>query len=49
PDLGMAAYRNSCIIRGLLGREHYPVERSIAFQDFTAPPPAPTGTEAPVA
>jgi lysine N6-hydroxylase len=37
PDLGMAAYRNSCIIRDLLGREHYPVERSIAFQEFAAP------------
>jgi lysine N6-hydroxylase len=36
PDLGMAAYRNSCIIRDLLGREHYPVERSIAFQEFGA-------------
>jgi lysine N6-hydroxylase len=44
PDLGMAAYRNSCIIRDLLGREHYPVERTIAFQDFAAPtaPTAPT-------
>ncbi|GAB2782839.1 lysine N(6)-hydroxylase/L-ornithine N(5)-oxygenase family protein [Streptomyces daliensis] len=37
PDLGMAAYRNSCIIRELLGREYYPVERAIAFQDFAAP------------
>jgi lysine N6-hydroxylase len=37
PDLGMAAYRNSCIIRELLGREHYPIERSIAFQEFGAP------------
>ena len=37
PDLGMAAYRNACIIRGLLGREYYPIERSIAFQDFAAP------------
>jgi len=37
PDLGMAAYRNSCLIRELLGREHYPVERAIAFQEFTAP------------
>lgn len=37
PDLGMAAYRNSCIIRELLGREHYPVEKTIAFQEFTAP------------
>lgn len=37
PDLGMASYRNSCIIRELLGREHYPIERSIAFQEFGAP------------
>jgi lysine N6-hydroxylase len=37
PDLGMAAYRNSWIIRALLGREYYPIERSIAFQDFGAP------------
>lgn len=36
PDLGMAAYRNSCIIRELLGREHYPIEKAIAFQDFGA-------------
>nr|WP_308416707.1 lysine N(6)-hydroxylase/L-ornithine N(5)-oxygenase family protein [Streptomyces sp. AJS327] len=39
PDLGMAAYRNSCIIRELLGREVYPIERSIAFQEFGAPSP----------
>lgn len=37
PDLGMAAYRNSCIIRELLGREHYPIEKAIAFQEFAAP------------
>ncbi|MFH8572238.1 lysine N(6)-hydroxylase/L-ornithine N(5)-oxygenase family protein [Streptomyces sp. NPDC017993] len=37
PDLGMAAYRNSCIVRELLGREYYPVEKSIAFQEFAAP------------
>lgn len=37
PDLGMAAYRNSWIIRSLLGREYYPIERSIAFQEFGAP------------
>jgi lysine N6-hydroxylase len=37
PDLGLGAYRNACIIRSLLGREHYPVERRIAFQDFAAP------------
>ncbi|EMY34254.1 lysine/ornithine N-monooxygenase [Arthrobacter crystallopoietes BAB-32] len=41
PDLGMAAYRNSCIIRELLGWEYYPVERRIAFQEFGAPVPAP--------
>ena len=38
PDLGMAAYRNSCIIREITGREVYPVERSIAFQQFGVPP-----------
>ncbi|MEV7468237.1 lysine N(6)-hydroxylase/L-ornithine N(5)-oxygenase family protein [Streptomyces kronopolitis] len=37
PDLGMAAYRNSCLVRELLGREHYPVEKAIAFQEFAAP------------
>ncbi|HEX6443773.1 MAG TPA: SidA/IucD/PvdA family monooxygenase [Streptosporangiales bacterium] len=37
PDLGMAAYRNSWIIRAMLGREHYPIERSIAFQEFGVP------------
>lgn len=37
PDLGMAAYRNSCILREIAGREVYPVERSIAFQEFGAP------------
>jgi lysine N6-hydroxylase len=36
PDLGMAAYRNSRIIRELLGREYYRVETAIAFQEFTA-------------
>ncbi|MEC5179888.1 lysine N(6)-hydroxylase/L-ornithine N(5)-oxygenase family protein [Arthrobacter sp. CG_A4] len=40
PDLGMAAYRNSCILREITGREIYPVERSIAFQHF-GPPPQP--------
>ncbi|MEV4711911.1 SidA/IucD/PvdA family monooxygenase [Micromonospora sp. NPDC049374] len=34
PDLGMGPYRNSWIIRELLGREPYPIEKSIAFQDF---------------
>lgn len=30
----MGPYRNSVIIRELLGREYYPVEKSIAFQEF---------------
>ncbi|SFW34714.1 lysine N6-hydroxylase [Sinomicrobium oceani] len=34
PDLGMGAYRNSCIINRLLGREYYKVEKRIAFQEF---------------
>ncbi|UII19034.1 lysine N(6)-hydroxylase/L-ornithine N(5)-oxygenase family protein [Fulvivirga ligni] len=37
PDLGMACYRNSYIIKEMTGREHYPIERSIAFQQFDAP------------
>ncbi|MDQ0661845.1 lysine N6-hydroxylase [Arthrobacter ulcerisalmonis] len=37
PDLGMGAYRNSCILREITGREVYPVERSIAFQQFGVP------------
>ncbi|PWR06201.1 alcaligin biosynthesis protein [Micromonospora sicca] len=37
PDLGMGAYRNSWIIRELTGREHYPIEGRIAFQEFGAP------------
>ncbi|MBP1233841.1 lysine N6-hydroxylase [Arthrobacter sp. PvP102] len=40
PDLGMAAYRNSCILREICGREIYPVEQSIAFQEFGVPAPA---------
>ncbi|GAA3876905.1 lysine N(6)-hydroxylase/L-ornithine N(5)-oxygenase family protein [Streptomyces lacrimifluminis] len=34
PDLGMGAYRNSFIIGELLGSEYYPVEKTIAFQEF---------------
>ncbi|MFF3464332.1 lysine N(6)-hydroxylase/L-ornithine N(5)-oxygenase family protein [Streptomyces sp. NPDC002619] len=34
PDLSMGAYRNSSIIRELLGTEYYPVEKTIAFQEF---------------
>ena len=36
PDLGMGAYRNSCIIKELTGREPYPIETSIAHQQFGA-------------
>ncbi|MEU7618690.1 SidA/IucD/PvdA family monooxygenase [Micromonospora rifamycinica] len=37
PDLGMGPYRNSWIIRELTGREHYPIEDRIAFQEFGVP------------
>ncbi|GAA0906571.1 lysine N(6)-hydroxylase/L-ornithine N(5)-oxygenase family protein [Streptomyces thermoalcalitolerans] len=36
PDLGMGPYRNSCIIREMLGVEYYPIEKTIAFQEFAA-------------
>ncbi|GAA1774166.1 lysine N(6)-hydroxylase/L-ornithine N(5)-oxygenase family protein [Pseudarthrobacter sulfonivorans] len=47
PDLGMAAYRNSCILREITGREVYPVERSIAFQQFGPPESVPRSAPAP--
>ncbi|MFF4898474.1 lysine N(6)-hydroxylase/L-ornithine N(5)-oxygenase family protein [Streptomyces sp. NPDC001068] len=34
PDLGMGPYRNAYIIRELLDSEYYPVEKTIAFQEF---------------
>ncbi|MGW7273013.1 lysine N(6)-hydroxylase/L-ornithine N(5)-oxygenase family protein [Streptomyces sp. NPDC054864] len=34
PDLGMGPYRNAYIIGELLGSEYYPVEKSIAYQEF---------------
>jgi lysine N6-hydroxylase len=37
PDLGMACYRNSYIIKEILGYEYYPIEKRIAFQQFSAP------------
>ncbi|MEV6298928.1 SidA/IucD/PvdA family monooxygenase [Actinoplanes sp. NPDC051861] len=37
PDLGMGAYRNSVILKGVTGREIYKIEESIAFQQFGAP------------
>lgn len=48
PDLGMGPYRNSWIIRELLGREYYPIEQSITFQEFGAPEtPAAAGSPVP--
>ena len=35
PDLGMACYRNSIIIKEILGKEFYPIEERIAFQQFS--------------
>lgn len=37
PDLGMACYRNSQLIRSLSGAAHYPIEERIAFQEFGVP------------
>ena len=34
PDLGMACYRNSYIIKEITGKEYYPIEKTIAFQQF---------------
>lgn len=34
PDLGMGAYRNSSIINTITGKEHYTLEKRIAFQQF---------------
>ncbi|WP_200825071.1 lysine N(6)-hydroxylase/L-ornithine N(5)-oxygenase family protein [Aquimarina sp. AU119] len=34
PDLGMACYRNSFIIKELTGKEYYAIEKRIAFQQF---------------
>ncbi|MFF0423683.1 lysine N(6)-hydroxylase/L-ornithine N(5)-oxygenase family protein [Streptomyces sp. NPDC004520] len=36
PDLGMGPYRNAYIIGEMLGSEYYPVEKTIAFQEFAA-------------
>ncbi|GAB2697473.1 lysine N(6)-hydroxylase/L-ornithine N(5)-oxygenase family protein [Thalassiella azotivora] len=38
PDLGMGAYRSSCILRSVTGREVYRVEERVAVQDFGVPP-----------
>ena len=41
PDLGMACYRNSCILREILGYAPYAIEERIGFQRFAAAPPPP--------
>lgn len=38
PDLGMCCYRNSHIVRQLLGYTYYPIETKIAFQEFAVSP-----------
>lgn len=38
PDLGMACYRNSCILREILGYAPYQIEERIGFQQFSATP-----------
>ncbi|WP_243074366.1 lysine N(6)-hydroxylase/L-ornithine N(5)-oxygenase family protein [Microbacterium sp. SS28] len=37
PDLGFGAWRNSSILAAVTGREVYPIERRIAFQEFGLP------------
>lgn len=34
PDLGMGAYRNVYILKEITGKEYYPIEKKIAFQEF---------------
>ena len=43
PDLGFGPWRNSSILATITGREVYPMERRIAFQEFGVPAGAPTG------
>lgn len=37
PDLGFGAWRNASILAAVTGREVYPIERRIAFQEFGVP------------
>lgn len=41
PDLGLACYRNSRLLRELCNHDHYPAEPRVTFQDFR--PPADSG------
>lgn len=45
PDLGFGAWRNSVILANVTGREPYPIERRIAFQQFGLPDSSPAETE----
>ncbi len=52
PDLGFGAWRSSAILAAVCGREVYPREQRIAFQEFGVPTgahPAPAGTVTPFA
>ncbi|WP_217182715.1 lysine N(6)-hydroxylase/L-ornithine N(5)-oxygenase family protein [Streptomyces sp. AC495_CC817] len=48
PDLGFGAWRNSSILASITGREVYPIERRIAFQDFGVPAEAGRARRLPV-
>lgn len=37
PDLGMGPYRNAIILNSILGKEHFKIEKNIAFQTFGIP------------
>jgi putrescine N-hydroxylase len=37
PDLCLGPYRNAIILKEILGYEHYPIEKNIAFQQFGVP------------
>lgn len=43
PDLGMGPWRNARILRRITGREDYPIEETVAFQDFGLGAAARTG------
>lgn len=52
PDLGFGPWRSSTILAAVCGREVYPRERRIAFQEFGVPTgaePPPAGTVVPAA
>ncbi|NQX28792.1 SidA/IucD/PvdA family monooxygenase [Microbacteriaceae bacterium VKM Ac-2854] len=48
PDLGFGAWRNASILAAVTGREVYPIERRIAFQEFGVPVDAQTPVAVPL-